>query len=88
MNSPDIRWAASKNEELKRTRGVSFEELVVAEFIAAIKHPRRDNQRILLIQFKRYIWAVPYVIREDEIFLKTAFPSRKYTKLWRSGEFI
>jgi hypothetical protein len=82
----DIRWAPAKSLELKRTRGVSFEEIIHAELIAAKEHPTRPNQSILLFKFKDYIWVVPYVKREEEIFLKTLFPSRKYTKLWRAGE--
>jgi hypothetical protein len=82
----DIRWAASKSAELKRTRGTSFEEIIQAEFVAAKEHPSRSNQNILLFKFKNYIWVVPYVTREGEIFLKTAFPSRKYTGMWKKGE--
>jgi len=54
--------------------------------VAAKEHPSRSNQNILLFKFKNYIWVVPYVTKEDEIFLKTLFPSRKYTKMWRKGE--
>ncbi len=82
-----IRWAPSKSTQLKQTRGVSFEEIIHEEFIAVKRHPSRVNQNILLFKFKNYIWVVPYVEREKEIFLKTAFPSRKYTKMWRDGQF-
>lgn len=82
----DIRWSLAKSEELKRTRGVSFEEIIHAELITAKKNPSRSHQGILLFKFKDYIWVAPYVTNEEEIFLKTLFPSRKYTKLWRAGE--
>lgn len=79
----DLRWALSKSEELKCARGVSFEEIIHAELLAVKQNPSRPNQNILLFKLKDYIWVVPYMEREGEIFLKTLFPSRKYTKVWR-----
>ncbi len=35
----------------------------------------------MLFKHRGYIWVVPYVESQEEIFLKTMFPSRKYTKL-------
>lgn len=74
-----------KSERLKRTRGVSFEEIVRATLIAVKKHPSREHQRIMLFEHKGYLWVVPYVERGDEIFLKTLYPSRKYTKMYQRG---
>ena len=81
-----LRWALSKSEELKVRRGVSFEEIIRARLIAVKEHPSRQHQNIMLFELQGYIWVVPYVARGEEIFLKTLFPSRKYTKLWRKGE--
>jgi len=34
--------------------------------------------------YKKYIWIVPFVRDEDgTIFLKTLYPSRKYTKIYK-----
>lgn len=33
--------------------------------------------------FENYIYLVPFVINEDEIFLKTIIPSRKATKKYK-----
>lgn len=81
-----IRWDPLKNEWLKRTRGISFEEIVDAEHVATIEHPKRLHQKYLLFEIDDYIWAVPYVKDGEGIFLKTAFPSRAYTKKWIQGE--
>lgn len=81
----DIRWSQLKSERLKRTRGVSFEEIISAELVSAKRHPKREGQNILLFKFKGYIWIVPYVDEKNYIFLKTLYPSRKYTKLYRKG---
>ena len=38
----------------------------------------------MLFEYKRYIWIIPYVIEKNgDIFLKTLYPSRKYTKMLR-----
>lgn len=82
----DIRWSNLKSERLKLTRGASFEEIIASELIAIKRHPKREDQDILLFKYKGYIWIVPYVEEKDYIFLKTLYPSRKYTKLYRKGE--
>jgi len=82
----NVRWDLAKSEMLKRRRGVSFEEIMQTKLVGAVEHPGRRNQRLLLFEKNGYIWVVPYVGRGDEIFLKTLFPSRQYTKKWRGGE--
>ncbi|MBI2059498.1 MAG: toxin [Nitrospirae bacterium] len=82
----DVRWALSKSKKLKRKRGVSFEEIVRARLVAVKEHPSRSHQNILLFELGGYIWVVPYVARGETVFLKTLFPSRKYTRMWKKGE--
>ncbi|MDP2940502.1 MAG: toxin [Candidatus Omnitrophota bacterium] len=82
----DMRWSQLKSERLKRTRGVSFEEIISSQLIAVKSHPKRSGQNIMLFKLKGYIWIVPYVEEKDYIFLKTLYPSRKFTKLYRKGE--
>ena len=79
----EIKWNLLKNERLKRTRGASFEELITSKLIAVKRHPRRENQNIMLFEYKRHIWVVPYVEEEEYIFLKTLYPSRKYTRIYK-----
>ena len=85
-NMKTIRWNALKSERLKRTRGVSFEEIIASRLIDIRKHPNRENQKILIYRHKGYLWAVPYVIEGDAIFLKTIYPSRKLKKFYKEGE--
>jgi len=77
----EIRWNLLKNESLKKTRGVSFDDLVNSKLIKILGNPNRDNQQIMLFEFKEYIWVVPFIEEDTYYFLKTLFPSRKYTKL-------
>ncbi|MEW5758407.1 MAG: toxin [Candidatus Omnitrophota bacterium] len=80
----DIRWSQLKSERLKQTRGVSFEEIIASKLIDIRRHPNRENQKILIYQYKGYLWAVPYVIDGEIIFLKTIYPSRKLTKFYKN----
>jgi hypothetical protein len=80
-----FRWDNAKNERLKAIRGVSFEEIIQSKYLGIELHRRRKNQMIMLFKYKRYVWVVPCVIEEGYVFLKTAFPSRKYTKRYKRG---
>ncbi len=79
----EIRWSPLKSRWLKLTRGVSFEEIIHAKFLGIRKHPNRDDQRVLVYEYKGYIWAVPFVFEADDIFLKTIYPSRKLKKIYQ-----
>ncbi len=79
----EIKWSILKNDRLKQTRGGSFEDIINSKLIAVKKHPSRRHQNIMLFDYKGYIWVAPYVRKNDYIFLKTLFPSRKYTKKYR-----
>jgi hypothetical protein len=81
----NITWNLVKSARLKRAREASFEDLLAAKLIAVKRHPKKEIQHILLFEHKGYIWIVPYVESENEIFLKTLYPSRKYTKLYKEG---
>ncbi|MGA0198549.1 MAG: toxin, partial [Prochlorotrichaceae cyanobacterium] len=48
-----------------------------------IQHPNQEkypNQRIFIVEIDRYIYLVPFIENETELFLKTIIPSRKMTK--------
>ncbi len=80
-----IIWDEDKNEVLKQTRGVSFEEIagIIMEkrYVDIIKNPTRPGQRYFVLRMRDYTWIVPFVVDDDEaVVLKTAFPSRKYHK--------
>lgn len=93
MNSSEINgyiidWDGQKNKWLKEKRGVSFEmialKLAEKDIVDIVAHSsdRYSHQYILLINLENYIYAVPFVAEKEnkEVFLKTIFPSRKYTK--------
>jgi hypothetical protein len=88
-----IRFNEEKNQLLKATRGVGFEEILSAveagDLLADIAHPSQQhpNQRLYVVIVKKYAYAVPYVIdtHKQEIFLKTAYPSRSLTRIYLQG---
>ncbi|MDE2293674.1 MAG: toxin [Elusimicrobia bacterium] len=81
-----IRWDPAKSRRLRATRGAGFEEILGFRLLELRRHPGRANQDILLFEHEGYVWVVPFVTRGDEVFLKTAFRSRRYTRRWRAGE--
>ncbi|MEA3285948.1 MAG: hypothetical protein U9Q77_01045 [Candidatus Marinimicrobia bacterium] len=48
-----------------------------------IVHPNQEKypgQRMLVVDIEDYIYLVPYVESEGELFMKTIIPSRRATK--------
>jgi hypothetical protein len=79
-----LNWNNQKNEILKAERGICFEEIAYliesGQILGIEENPGRPNQKIYILEIEGYAIVVPFVEKENEIFLKTAFPSRKYTK--------
>ena len=84
-----IKWNEEKNSFLEKERGFSFNELINnGEIIDVIKNANYENQKKFIIKYKNYIYVVPFVENETEIFLKTAFKSRKYKKEYLKENLI
>ncbi|MCZ8156841.1 MAG: toxin [Leptospira sp.] len=90
-----INWSIKENRILLEERDISFEiveEYIKNGHIVAVKnHPNQKNypgQKIFILDILEYIYLVPFVENEEEIFLKTIIPSRKVTKesLWGKNE--
>ena len=86
-------WNDEKNEMLKKTRGVSFEQVELAialgDLIDRVKHPnlaKYPNQKVFLVKIEDYIYSVPYVEDNEKIFLKTILPNSKATKKYFGGK--
>jgi uncharacterized DUF497 family protein len=88
-----FEWNDEKNEMLKKTRGVSFEQVTLAialgDLIDRVKHPNPEkypHQKVFLVKIEDYIYSVPYVEDNDKIFLKTIIPNSKATKKYLGGK--
>jgi hypothetical protein len=79
-----LNWNSEKNSVLKQERGISFEEIAYliesGRVIGIEENPGHPNQKMYILEIDNYAILVPYVENDNEIFLKTAFPNRKYTQ--------
>jgi predicted DNA binding CopG/RHH family protein len=78
-----MRFDIEKDLRLQNERGISFEMIIEAisegKVLDDIAHPKRENQRVMLVEVSGDVYFVPYVLEKDgNIFLKTAFINRKY----------
>lgn len=85
-------YSKKKDLLLKINRGVSFEDVIEAietgGLLAKIDHPnikQYAHQKVYVVEINGYAYWVPCVEKEDGVFLKTIFPSRKATKQYLSG---
>ena len=85
-------WSHKKNKLLRAQRCVSFEDVVFhimsGDILETIDHPnqqRYPGQQIHVIAIEDYVYLVPFIESEEEVFLKTIIPSRKATKKYRGA---
>jgi uncharacterized DUF497 family protein len=85
----NFNWNEEKNGKLKRERNVSFENVVYAiehnGLLDTIDNPNEtkySHQRVFIVRISDYVYIVPFVENETEIFLKTIIPNRKMTKMY------
>lgn len=82
-------WNAENNSRLKLERGIGFEEMLFhlqADDVPDIlDHPNQQQypgQKIYVVAIEDYIYLVPFVETEAEVFLKTIIHSRKATRYY------
>ncbi|MDO8474042.1 MAG: DUF4258 domain-containing protein [bacterium] len=80
-------WDFQKDEQLKRERDISFEDILIAidggNLLDVIEHPNKKkypNQELFVVDINDYAYLVPFAEDEEKYFLKTIFPSRKMTQ--------
>jgi len=80
-------WNSEKNEILINERNISFEDIIVninlGNELDIYDHPNQQkypNQKISVVKVEDYVYLVPYIENDEEIFLKPIIPSRKATK--------
>lgn len=85
-------WNEDKNALLKAGRQVSFEEIVLyiemGFLLDVLERPNQEKykgQQIFVVQVDNYIYLVPFIETESDIFLKTIIPSRKATRKYLKG---
>jgi len=81
-------WDPDKAKELLKSRNIILAEIagiiLDERYTAILSHPKKPSQRIFVVSYKGYMHAVPFVIdAEENIIIKTAYPSRKREKRFR-----
>jgi len=86
-------WDEEKNNLLKETRNISFDEIVLSlsnnKLLEIVEHPNKQkypNQKMFIVEVRDYAYIVPFVEDEDKYSLKTIYPSREATKKYLTKE--
>lgn len=84
-----FEWSPEKNRALRHNRGVCFEDVLfhlhIGDLLDVIEHPNQEQypgQRIYIVAMENYVYLVPFVESDHEVFLKTIIPSRKATRAY------
>ena len=82
-----MKWSLDKNLWLRKERNISFEEVLFyiekGWLLDVLEHPntkKYSGQKLFVVNIRNYVYIVPFIETDDEIFLKTIIPSRKATK--------
>lgn len=81
-------WNSEKNALLKLERDIAFEDVVfhilAGDIPDTLDHPNQDKypgQKIHVVEIEGYLYLVPCVESDEDVFLKTIIP----TKTFRGG---
>ena len=90
MDEIVYEWNEDKNIILSRERDISFEDVIFAlkndKLLDIILSPTHEEQKCFVVEMKSYTYIIPYVkVNDTQYFLKTIYPSRKYTKIYLKG---
>lgn len=82
-----FRFNEEKDKLLKEQRGFGFKTIIkhikkgnVIKVISNSNKQKYPNQKMYLIKINNKIVIVPYIEETNSHFLKTIYPSQKYTK--------
>jgi uncharacterized DUF497 family protein len=85
-------WSSEKDRRLRDERGVSFQDVLleisegrVLDVIDSPNTEKYPQQRAFVLEINGYVYYVPFVETDEEIFLKTIIPSRKLNKKYQGG---
>ena len=85
-----IIYDGKKAQELKLERNIDIDEIVELiidkKYLDILEHPKRGNQQIFILSYKDYIHVVPFIVdKNDNIIIKTVFPSRNFHKIYKES---
>jgi hypothetical protein len=78
-----FKWNGVKNAWLKKNSGISFEEILLdiqnGKLLGKVDTPKPEKYH------DGYCVLIPHIEINDIVFLKTLFPSRVATKIYKKG---
>ena len=85
-----IIYDDKKAQTLKLERNIDIDEIVELiidkKYLDILEHPKRGNQQIFILSYKDYIHVVPFIVdKNDNIIIKTVFPSRNFHKIYKES---
>ena len=93
MEIEGIQWDGEKDKQLRATRGISFEDIapyiLQGDILDVYDHPNQERypgQQFFVVQTETYVYLVPFVEKDGQVFLKTIIPSRKAKRKYRKQE--
>ena len=85
-------WNNEKNHLLKTERQIAFEDIIfhiemgfLLDVLEHLNQEKYKGEKIFVVQVDDYVYLVPFIKSEAEIFLKTIIPSRKATRKYMKG---
>ena len=94
LNHIEFVFDQEKEQKLIRERNISFKEIIKAiasgALIDVINNPSSKYmyQKVYVIELRRFIYLVPFVMENNKVFLKTIYPSRKAVKKYLNRKWI
>ena len=93
MEIAGIQWDGEKDTQLRATIGISFEDIapyiLQGDILDVYDHPNQERypgQQFFVVQTETYVYLVPFVEKDGQVFLKTIIPSRKAKRKYRKQE--
>ena len=79
-----IIWDPKKSKKLKEERGIDLDEIKILienkQYLDILENTSREGQLIVPLFYKNYVHIVAIKMSDDEIVIKTCYPSRKAHK--------
>jgi hypothetical protein len=86
-----FKWDDAKNAWLKKNRGLTFEDILLDiqsgklfDRVETHNPEKYPGQKIFVVDHGGYCILVPHIEVDDSILLKTLFPSRVSTRMYKA----
>jgi len=83
-----IIYDNEKANILKSERNIDIKEIIEViinkKYLDILENSKRKGQLIFILSYKNYTHVVPFILdKNDNIIIKTVFPSRNFHKIYK-----